>query len=135
MIDQQTQRGNAVHINRPPALYVATEADCPTCGTRERFAGYDQPWYGPTLTCLGCGDRFSDGERLPRPFKPRWRRESIAEAEQWWPVAVRLYSPAHHNWLRTQVAAETAVVAADGLVGAEPADSPHDHDRDHGGDR
>lgn len=41
-----------------------------------------QDWYGWTITCLGCGDSWADGEMLPRPFKPRWRTESIAEARQ-----------------------------------------------------
>jgi hypothetical protein len=41
-----------------------------------------QEWYGTTWTCAGCGDSWQDVERLERPFKPGWRRESIERARR-----------------------------------------------------
>lgn len=62
---------------------------CPTCNRRRRMYGWFQHWYGWTVTCLGCGDRWSgDGEMAERPFKPRWRAERIAEARLDWARAV-----------------------------------------------
>ena len=44
--------------------------------------GWLAPWYGWTLTCLGCGDRWLDGERLERPFMRGWRQEAIRRAAE-----------------------------------------------------
>ena len=57
---------------------------CPTCKRRRRMYGWYQDWYGWTVTCLGCGDRWCEGEMAERPFKPRWRPERIAEAKAGW---------------------------------------------------
>lgn len=57
---------------------------CPTCKKRRRFYGWFQEWYGWEITCLGCGDRWQDGELAERPFRPRWRQENIAEAKKCW---------------------------------------------------
>ena len=92
-----------VHICRPDTFPLRNTADCPTCGSRQRFAAYDAAWYGPTWTCLGCGDRFGDGERLPRPFKPRWRKENIAVAQRIWDEAKGLTDADHHAWMAEQM--------------------------------
>lgn len=47
----------------------------------ERWGG---AWYGPTITCCGCGDSWSDGEMLERPFRRGWRKESIGRAVRDW---------------------------------------------------
>ena len=39
-------------------------------------------WYGPSVVCLECGERWEDGERLPRPFAPKWREKSIERARK-----------------------------------------------------
>lgn len=49
---------------------------CPTCKRRRRFYGWFQEWYGWTITCCHCGDKWADGERLERPFV---RREKSAK--------------------------------------------------------
>ena len=56
--------------------------DCPTCERPRRMLGQYQEWYGTTLTCAGCGDQWSDGERHDRPFAPGWRRKSIERARK-----------------------------------------------------
>lgn len=55
---------------------------CPTCKGRRKFWAWFQHWYGWTVTCLRCGDRWQDGEMLERPFKPRWRQENIDHARK-----------------------------------------------------
>ena len=60
---------------------------CPTCKRRRRFVCTLYEWYGWMVTCCGCGDSWEDGERLPRPFKPRWRSEAIAKAKKQWAAA------------------------------------------------
>jgi hypothetical protein len=88
----------------PSSIAVRRIAHCPTCNRRRRFAAVDQLWYGPTWTCLGCGDRWCDGERLERPFRRGWRVESRRQARETWEQAVRAGSPEHHAWLAEQMA-------------------------------
>lgn len=74
---------------------------CPTCRRRRRFAGYDQAWYGPSLTCCACGDSWAcGGERLERPFKPRWRVDAATRARVTWDEAAGLTAADHLTWLR-----------------------------------
>jgi hypothetical protein len=97
-------------ICRPATLNVRKILDCPTCKQRRRFAGFDQLWYGVTLTCCACGDSWSGGERRERPFARGWRKESAEKARAMWASAVRCGSPAHMEFLREQVAAEAVYV-------------------------
>ncbi len=57
-----------------------TVAYCPTCVHRRRMLAEHELWAGTTRTCLTCGDAWSDGERLPRPFARGWRAEAVAQA-------------------------------------------------------
>ena len=57
---------------------------CPTENRRRRMVVWGTAWYSPTWTCLGCGDRWTDGERDERPFERGWRRKAIAEAAEMW---------------------------------------------------
>jgi hypothetical protein len=98
--DTQTR----VHINRPATIAIRRIMPCPTEGLTRRFAAFDALWYGPTWTCLGCGDSWGDGERLQRPFKPRWRREAKTRARELWEQGVRCGSPEHRAWLDEQMA-------------------------------
>lgn len=94
----------AVHVNRPETCWVRTVQNCPVCRQRRRLVGFDQLWYGITWTCLGCGDQWSGGELLPRPFRPRWRQDSIVRAASHWPEAVRQSGPEHRQWAEQQMA-------------------------------
>jgi len=73
-------------------------AVCPNCKQRRRFAGLDSgPYYGAVWTCCACGDSWSDGERLERPFQRGWRVKAIADARDVW---ARARSRAEHRaWL------------------------------------
>ena len=41
-------------------------------------------YYGPDLTCCGCGERWQDGEMAERPFCPGWRKLNIGKAKRKW---------------------------------------------------
>lgn len=41
---------------------------CPTCKKDQAFFIEVLAWYGSDATCLGCGERWNDGEMCPRPF-------------------------------------------------------------------
>jgi hypothetical protein len=96
-------------ICRPPSFPIRRILACPTCKQRRRFAGRDHgPYYGPTITCLGCGDSWSCGEMLDRPFKRAWRKEAIAAAKRAWNEAGR-HAPAEwKQWLADELAAVMA---------------------------
>jgi hypothetical protein len=55
---------------------------CPTENAQRRMVGGFAPWYGWTVYCLGCGDRWQDGERGERPFARGWRSDAIRHAEE-----------------------------------------------------
>lgn len=62
---------------------------CPTCKRRRRMYGWFQQWYGWIVTCCHCGEKWCDGEMLPRPFERGWRRESALRARVRWVKATR----------------------------------------------
>lgn len=80
------------HICRPKTVVVRMVTLCPTCKTRRRMVASCTTWYSPIATCCTCGDSWSDGERLPRPFARGWRQQSSARARSAWrhaePVAI-----------------------------------------------
>jgi hypothetical protein len=75
-----------VMVCRSTFTYRRRVRDCPTCKRRRRFvlAVDDNPYYGSIWTCCGCGDSWSDGERMPRPFARGWRARAIAKAKARW---------------------------------------------------
>jgi hypothetical protein len=70
-----------------PSVWFRKVIYCPTCMQRRRFVCRFQAWYGVDKTCLSCGDRWSDGELRPRPWRRGWRKESIAYARERWATA------------------------------------------------
>lgn len=64
-------------------LWGRRRATCPTCEAETDFvAAFSGAYYGDILTCTGCGDAWSEGQRLERPFRRGWRAESIRRAQQ-----------------------------------------------------
>jgi hypothetical protein len=57
---------------------------CPTEGKRRRAYERFQHYYGWESYCLGCGDRWQDGEMGSRPFMRGWRKEAIARHKANW---------------------------------------------------
>lgn len=82
--------GTCVTICSPSSVLRRSVMHCPTCGRRRRFVGRLFVWYDPIWTCLGCGDRWSAGERLGRPFRRGWREEQSARAAKDWAAAPTL---------------------------------------------
>jgi hypothetical protein len=95
-----------VTICAPASFPIRRVMQCPTCDKRRRFAGFDGgPYYGPTMTCLGCGDSWSCGERLDRPFKRSWRIEAIAKAKRAWERAGEFTRAEYEQWLAAELEA------------------------------
>lgn len=61
---------------------------CPVCKRRRRHIVTLEGYYGSTIGCLGCGDRWMDGELCPRPWRPGWREESRAQLRHKWANAM-----------------------------------------------
>lgn len=76
---------------------------CPNCKQRRRFAGHSYVWYGPTITCCGCGDSWSDGERHDRPRRRGWRAVEIAAAKELWAEAGQYTRADHEAWLKREM--------------------------------
>ena len=77
----------AVHINRPRwSRHEKRRLRCPNCQKRRTFYCFFQEWYGWAVTCIGCGDMWTDGEHHPRPFEPGWRKRNIASARRNWEI-------------------------------------------------
>lgn len=81
------QRGDLI-ICSPNGYAARRILPCPTCEQRRRMVVLSYVWYGPTVTCCGCGERWNDGERESRPFRRGWRPERIAEARHLYARAV-----------------------------------------------
>ena len=77
-----------IHINWVRGFYYRRVMFCPTCDRRRRFVCHFEAWYGVDVTCLGCGDRWSDGEMAERPFQRGWRQESVKRAREQWASAL-----------------------------------------------
>ena len=55
---------------------------CPTCRKRRAMFFHDYEVYGPLVVCLTCGESWSGGEMMPRPFAAGWRRKSVEAAKK-----------------------------------------------------
>jgi putative transposon-encoded protein len=75
------QFGNAI-VCIPKAHVGRRRMRCPTCRRVSTFMFRDYEWYGRFQTCLTCGDQWSDGDRLDRPFRRGWRQENIRKAKK-----------------------------------------------------
>jgi hypothetical protein len=89
---------------------------CPTCKKRRRFSGRAYVWYGPTVTCCGCGDSWSDGERNDRPFRRNWRASAIAAAKELWAEAGRYTKEDQDRWFKEQAGYVEPVAVAGGVL-------------------
>lgn len=71
-----------VHVCAPPdASANIFRSQCPTCERQTYLVDFFVEWYGSEVVCLKCGERWMDGERMERPFKPGWRQDSIRRAK------------------------------------------------------
>ena len=77
-----------VIVCRPDSVTGRRVRECPTCKTRRRFVVQSFVWYDSIWTCCTCGDEWSAGERLARPFHRGWRAERSAVARRKWATAL-----------------------------------------------
>jgi len=76
---------STVHICTSPVVEKhLVRKICPTCGKRRYMTCFSYEWYDTDFTCLKCGERWSGGERLDRPFCPGWRKKSVENAKKQW---------------------------------------------------
>lgn len=67
-----------VYICSPhPVNWKVIRKTCPTCNKRRKMLVEYYEWYDAMISCLSCGDQWSDGERLPRPFYRNWREDAV----------------------------------------------------------
>lgn len=72
-----------MHIHAPPVVERARGIDhCPLCRSRRRFVAEFVEWYGWTVTCCGCGERWQDGERIGP--STHYKRDRIRLAKAKW---------------------------------------------------
>lgn len=76
---------------------------CPICKAKRRMVVRDAVWYGPTITCCGCGDSWTNGELHPRPFKRDWRNEEINKAKAAWNAAGSFDKAAYDAWFKQEM--------------------------------
>ena len=71
------------HIYAPaPVEYKIARRACPTCEKRRYFLDVYYEWLGGEITCLFCGERFTEEGRLPRPFCRGWREMNKERARK-----------------------------------------------------
>lgn len=74
-----------IHIYAPaPTESCIRYCHCPICKRKRWFLHYFYEWHGSDDICLGCGDRWSDGELGERGRGRYWRRDAIASAKRYW---------------------------------------------------
>ena len=105
-----------VIICRPSGFPIRRILHCPTCKRRRRFAGRDYVWYGPSITCCGCGDSWSDGERHDRPARRGWRTIEIAAAKDLWNEAGAYTKADHEQWLKQEMGVPEDVAVASNVL-------------------
>lgn len=83
-----------LHINTGGGIWPIRELfTCPVCkveNARIVINHFGNPYYGPKVTCAECGDSWSDGELMERPFRRGWRKEAQAQALADWNAAPQL---------------------------------------------
>jgi len=71
-------------------LISLVKAHCPTCKKLRYFLFEVWQWYGGYLTCLKCGEKFFEGERMERPFCPGWRQSNIKAAKKFYRQSLKI---------------------------------------------
>ena len=79
----------ALHLLAHEWIIFRRVRKCSTCDQRRRFVERrpTNPWFDSIMVCLGCGDSWSGGFLMPRPFRPAWRAEEITTAKRDWASA------------------------------------------------
>jgi hypothetical protein len=73
--------GSAICNGQLEKVWIA-KGYCPTCKKDRYFFREVWEWYGLYDTCLKCGEKYFEGDRMDRPFCPGWRKHNIKKAKQ-----------------------------------------------------
>lgn len=92
-----------IHIYAPqPDLVKEIRVYCSTCNKETDFLLEYTEWIGIEVTCLICGDSWTDEGRSPRPFYRGWRATRVHLALH----RLQEYNVAQHKRLRERPGAE-----------------------------
>ena len=71
-----------IHISRAKVTFWSIRRwKCPTCGKRRMLIeGFE--WYPAMVSCLNCGESWSEGVRTQRPFYRNWREEAVEDLKR-----------------------------------------------------
>ena len=72
--------GNVTICAPKPTMVTMSYLYCTTEETHRLMLSTSYEWYGGDLVCLGCGERWNEDGRAPRPFMRGWRLDSIKQA-------------------------------------------------------
>jgi transposase len=74
---------SVVHVNAPkPVNREVVKFHCSNCDVSREGLGEYYEWYGYELTCLTCGDVYTEDGRRERPFERGWRKKSVEDARK-----------------------------------------------------
>lgn len=83
------QGGDLVICSPPQGVVRRKVMDCPVCERRTRHViVWQGAYYAEILTCCRCGDSWSEGWRMERPFARGWRKAAVACAREDWASAM-----------------------------------------------
>ena len=73
------------HICAPaPIECTLMRGYCSTCDRKSWAVSFYYEWYGPSATCLRCGESWNEEGMEERPFCRGWRQMSIDGAKSLW---------------------------------------------------
>ena len=67
-------------------LTTVSDWECENCNAKLVRCFSGSGWYEDDALCAECGESVTGY----RPFRPRWRKENIAKAQEWLALAVPL---------------------------------------------
>ena len=81
-------------ICRPSDRFLRKEVHyCPMCMCRTEMAVRYEAYYGVTSHWCRCGDSWTDGELIERPFARGWRGRAVRRARELWDRATHGQPP------------------------------------------
>jgi hypothetical protein len=73
-----------IHVHRPASGRRRRILWCPVDERHTECVVSVYEWYSPIVTCVRCGESWSDGELRQRPFQRGWRRDAQRAAQVLW---------------------------------------------------
>lgn len=80
--------GSAICSGQLEKVWIK-KGHCPTCKKDRYFLRELWEWYGLYDTCLKCGEKYFEGERMDRPFCRGWRKQNVDRAKKFYRQAAK----------------------------------------------